>query len=62
MPVTGDYEDTVEIQNDRITKCYMVLFEDLANPDNYNSGIYKMTLADAKETIEQTLGFRKWNM
>lgn len=60
MPGTGDYEDPDEIQNDKICECYLVLYEDLINPDNYVSGAYHLTLEEAKTSIEHTAGFQKW--
>ena len=60
IPGTGDYEDPDEIQNDKICECYLVLYEDLINTDNYISGAYHLTLEEAKTSIEQTVGFQKW--
>ena len=35
--IMNDYEDPVEVQEDKEIICYQVLFEDLVNPENYNS-------------------------
>ena len=60
IPGSGDYEDSDDICDDRICDCYLVMYEDLTKPDNYISGVYNLTLEEARSYIEQTAGFQKW--
>lgn len=60
FPGTGDYEDPVEVQEDKEITCYQVLFEDLVNPENYNSGRTFLQLEEARQYIESVEGFICW--
>lgn len=60
FPGSGDYEDPVEISEDQETKCYWVWFEDIVNPENYNSGIPFLLLEEARHYIESVEGFVCW--
>ena len=35
---TGDYEDPIDIRDDRNVECYYVFFEDLVNKGEFNAG------------------------
>ena len=60
FPGTGDYEDPVEIREDRDIECYWVNFEDMTEPGNYSSGRLFESLDMARTYLEQTQGFIGW--
>ena len=60
FPGSGDYEDPVDVQEDKEITCYQVLFEDLVNSENYNSGRTFLLLEEARQYIESVEGFVCW--
>ena len=60
FPGSGDYEDPVEIREDKETTCYWVWFEDLINSENYNSGRPFDSLEQARQYLESVEGFICW--
>lgn len=61
FPGTGDYEDETEICEDREINCYCVWFEDYLAKDNLKvNGGYYLSLSEAIQEVESSVGFRNW--
>ncbi len=54
---SGDYEDPVDIRNDREVDCYYIQFESLAQKESYNgyNGV-ALTISDAIIEAEKLAG------
>lgn len=61
FPGTGDYEDDVEIKEDRLINCYGVWFENMVSVGEISAGGgYYENFEDAIHSVENSLGFYKW--
>lgn len=58
---TGDYEDDPDIADDREVETYVVYYEDLLHPDQYNAGGGQFfSLQAATERVEEINPDVRW--
>lgn len=61
FPGTGDYEDDIEIREDRLINCYCIWFENMISIGEISSGGgYYENLEDAICSVESSVEFYKW--
>ena len=60
IPGSGDYEDPVEVREDRYGEYYCVAFEDMTTPCKFISRRYYESLKEAKGSLGSLENFVRW--
>ena len=61
LPGTGDYEDDLEIREDKECLCFVLWYESIVKKDGICAGGgHYVHLSEAIEAAENKVGFKKW--